>query len=378
MAKSGRAAKSIATIAAAFVALVVIHATGARADPVVIKDVTGREVTLPHAAKRIMLAEGRQIVALSLIHPQPVSLLAGWLGDFRKNDSQTYALFKTRFPDIDAVPVLGIGNDGTFPIEQAIALRPDVAVLGVSFAPGARANDIAIQFGAAGIPVVFTDFTANPFENTVPSIRVLGQVTGRTVEAEAFIAFYQAHMKIIADRLTHFSGKRPTLLLESHAGMAECCFSPGRQNIGRFIDFAGADSISASVLPGASGHIDREYIIARNPDIYVATGGAHLAAAGGFVIGPGFGIDAVRESLIKVSRRAGLAETKAVQDGNVHGLFHNLLATPLHLLAVESIAKWAHPSLLGDLDPAQTMEEINRRFLAVPMEGVYWTSLNKQ
>ncbi|HEY0219495.1 MAG TPA: ABC transporter substrate-binding protein [Afipia sp.] len=366
----------IAVVAVTFVALGTIFGAGAKADAIVIKDVTGREIKLPHAATKIVLAEGRQIVALSLIHPQPVSLLAGWLGDFKKNDSQTYALFKAKFPQVDAVPVLGVGNDGTFPVERAIALLPDVAVLGVSFAPGGKANDIAAQFEAAGIPVVFTDFTVNPFDNTVPSLRILGQVVGRSTEADAFIAFYQAHMKMIADRLAG-AVERPKLLLESHAGMGECCFSPGRQNIGRFIDFAGADSISASVLPGASGHIDREYIIAKNPDIYIATGGAHLAAVGGLVIGPGYPLDTIRERLREVSRRAGLAEIKAVQDGNVHGLFHNLLATPLHILAVENIAKWAHPALFADLDPSKSMDEINRRFLAVPMEGVYWASLDK-
>lgn len=366
-----------AVLALGLAAMAMIFTASAKADPIVIKDIAGREIKLPKAATRIVLAEGRQIVALSLIHPQPVGLLAGWLGDFKKNDSQTYALFKAKFPQVDAVPVLGVGNDGTFPVEQAIALRPDVAVLGVSFAPGGKANEIAAQFEAAGIPVVFTDFTVNPFDNTVPSLRILGQVVGRNAEADAFIAFYQAHMKRIADRIAGVTGERPKLLLESHAGMAECCFSPGRQNIGRFIDFAGADSISASVLPGASGHIDREFIIAKNPDIYIATGGAHLAAVGGFLIGPGYSSDAIRERLREVSHRTGLSETKAVQDSNVHGLFHNLLATPLHILAVENIAKWSHPALFADLDPSRSMDEINHRFLAVPMEGIYWASLDK-
>jgi len=367
----------VLTVVAALFMAVPMAALGADG-PIVINDITGRDVTLPHPAKRIVLAEGRQVIALALIDPDPIALLAGWLGDFRKNDRQTYDLFKDRFPAIDKVPVLGLSNDGTFSVEQAIALHPDVAVLGVSFAPGARSNDVARQLEAAGIPVVFTDFVLNPLQRTVPSVRIIGQVVGREKEAAAFAAFYERHMKRITDRLARSGNlKKPTILVEAHAGMAECCFAPGRQGIGRLIETAGADSISAAVVPGPSGHLDREYVVSRNPDIYVGTGGAHLDALGGLVIGPGYTKAKILERLRSVSRRTGLAEIKAVQTGNVHGLFHNLLTTPLNILAVENLAKWAHPSLFADLDPGKTESEINRRFLVVPMQGIYWISLNE-
>jgi iron complex transport system substrate-binding protein len=40
------------------------------------------------------------------------------------------------------------------------------------------------------------------------------------------------------------------------------------------------------------------------------------------------------------------------------------------------MARWIRPELFGDLDPAETLAEINRRFLAVPFTGTYWVSLN--
>jgi iron complex transport system substrate-binding protein len=350
-------------------------AFAAAAEPIRFDDITGHAISLPRPAQRIVLAEGRQIVAVSLIHPDPVGILAGWLGDMRRSDRDTYALYREKFPQIDAVPVLGAGNDGTFSVERAIAAKPDIAILGLGFAPGGHANETVRQLEAAGIPVAMTDFFADPFRNTIPSMRILGHALGRDEQAAAFIAFYQQHMERIASRLSGYKGEAPSILVETHAGMAECCFSPGKKNFGEYIAFAGGRSISASVVPGPTGHLSLEYVIAQNPDIYVATGGSHLATVGGLVIGPGYDIAAVRARLARLAARPGFSAIKAVQNGRVHGLFHNLIATPLNVVATEALAKWINPALFGDLSPEKTLEELNTRFLAVPFRGVYFVDL---
>src|SRR5690606_35415896 len=56
---------------------------------IVLSDVAGREVSLPGPAERVLLGEGRQLVALALLHPNPGSLVAGWLGDFEALDPAT-------------------------------------------------------------------------------------------------------------------------------------------------------------------------------------------------------------------------------------------------------------------------------------------------
>lgn len=362
----------LVTLAAIFLSHVQPAAAQA---PIVITDVTGRTVTLPHPATRILLAEGRQILGLSLIHPAPVSLLAGWLGDFRRNDVESYALYKQKFPEIDDVPILGMGNDGSLSVEKAIAIHPDVAVLGVAFAPGGRDNDVTRQLEAAGIPVVFTDFFVNPFDNTLPSMRILGRVTGRDQQAEDYVAFYEMHMKRIADRLAAVKTPRPSVLFETHASVTECCHAPGAGNIGRFIAFAGGDSISAPVSPGPTAQLGLEYVISKDPEIYVGTGGAHLRATGGLVIGPGFDAAAIQTRLVAVVARPGFSGIRAVRDGKVHGLFHNIMSTPLNLLATEALARWVNPAAMKDIDPSATMAEINTRFLALPLTGIYWIDL---
>src|SRR5688572_26564058 len=162
----------------------------ARADaPIAITDIAGRTVKLERPAQRILLGEGRQLLALSLIHPDPVSILAGWPSDLSRQDASTYARYREKYPAIDSIPVVGQGSLDTFSVEKAIASKPDVAIFSGGYGPSAKSTDIIARLESAGIPVVFVDFVGKPLENTAQSVTILGQVIGREKEAEAYVAF---------------------------------------------------------------------------------------------------------------------------------------------------------------------------------------------
>ncbi|MDE1567523.1 ABC transporter substrate-binding protein [Aquabacter sp. P-9] len=359
--------------ALAFVAL--WPAATVRAAPVTLVDIVGRKVTLPQPAQRIVLAEGRQIITLALISPDPVSLVAGWSADLRRRDPATYGLVRAKFPKADDIPLVGEGSDESFSVEKTLALSPDLVVLSGRLGAG-RPAEMVRQFEAAGIPVVFVDFFAHPFENTLPSLKILGQALGREEAAQAYADFYAARMKRIGDRLAQPGLVRPKVLMEAHAGgSGECCNSPGRGSIGDFIAFAGGTNIATDIITGTHGRLSLEYVLRQDPSVYVATGGPHLKGTGGLVLGPGFTLQEAQSSLASILTRPGIAELQAVMAGNVHGLFHNLVNLPLNVLVAEALAKWIHPDLFPDLDPNATLAEINARFLAVPFTGTYWVDL---
>ncbi|MDQ8029288.1 MAG: ABC transporter substrate-binding protein, partial [Brevundimonas sp.] len=106
------------------------------------------------------------------------------------------------------------------------------------------------------------------------------------------------------------------------------------------------------------------------------TGGPHLEKAGGFVVGPQYDQTRSRESLRKVASRRGIANLGAVGAGRTHGLSHQLINSPIDIVATEVLAKWIHPELFADLNPRATLDEINSRFLAVPYRGDYWVDLS--
>lgn len=336
-------------------------------------DVRGRAVRIDGPVARVAIDDGRFLVALALIHPDPVSLLAGWPHDVNRLGDATYRQLLARSPGLAALPTVA-SSAGDFNVEALLAAAPDVAVL--STESGITDAQVA-QIEAAGIPVAFVDFFADPVRRLEPSLRLLGALTGRQAQADAFLAFRAERMRRIAARVAAIpAADRPTVFLEAHAGMgADCCNSPGRGNVGDYLELVGGRNIGADVIRQAFGKLSLEYVMSRDPQVYIATGGPHLARTGGLVLGAGYDEAAARASLARVAARRGIASLTAVREGRAHGFSHQLLNSPLDIVAVETFARWLHPDRFGDLDPAATLAEINGRFLAVPYQGTYWVDL---
>lgn len=336
-------------------------------------DLRGRTVTVPDRVQKISIDDGRYLIALALIDPDPVRVLAAWPKDVNRIGQKTYDQLVQKFPALQSLRQVA-SSAGSFDVESVLAAAPDVAV--VSLGSGPTDAQIA-QLQGAGIPVVFIDFFTNPFKNQEPSLRILGRLTDGEARANEFIAFREQHLRTISQRVAKIApSARPTVLLEAHAGMSsDCCNSPGRGNVGDYIDFVGGHNIGADVLKGTFGKLSLEYIISRDPAVYIATGGAHLEKSGGLVLGVGYSAERARASLQSIARRQGIAQLTAVKTGRAYGLAHQLINSPIDIVAIEAIAKWVHPELFEDLDPANTLAEINRRFLAVPYGGANWIDL---
>lgn len=338
-----------------------------------IVDLRGRTITVPDQVRKITIDDGRFLTALALILADPVKPLAAWPKDIHRIGDATYQQYLKRFPALAKLPQVA-SSAGSFNLEAVLSAAPDVAV--VSVGSGPTEAQIA-QLKAAGIPVVFIDFFDNPFKNQAPSLRILGQLTGALPKADAYIAFSSEHRNKIAQRVAKLPAKdRPTVFLEAHAGMSkDCCNSPGKGNMGEYIDFVGGHNIGEDVLKAPIGKLNIEYVISRDPRIYIATGGAHLEKTGGLVLGAGYDAARARASLTNVTKRQGIAQLSAVKAGRAYGLAHQLINSPIDVVALEAFANWIHPELFKDVDPAKTLDEINRRFLAVPYQGTGWISL---
>lgn len=337
-----------------------------------VTDIAGRQVTVPSPASRLLIDDARVLLALALIHPDPVSLVTAWPHDVNRLGPDIYAKLRSASPRLETLTRVSSSSGGNFSLEQAIAARPDVAIYTLGLGP----TDAQLrQFDAAGIPVVFIDFFNAPFDHLEPSLELLGRITGREARAQAFLDWRRAKMRHIetAVRASGDSGRR-TVFLEAHAGMSACCNSPGHGSIGTYISFVGGHNIGADVLPGAAGRLNVEYVVSRNPDVYIMTGGPHLEKAGGYVVGPAYTTDRSRDSLRAMTQRTGLGLLPAIAAGRVHGLSHLLLNSPLDIVAVEALASWVRPDLFSDLDPAATLRQLND-FLAVPLDGPLWTGL---
>jgi iron complex transport system substrate-binding protein len=338
-----------------------------------LRDLKDRPIKPLPAGGKISIDDGRYLIALALIHPDPVSLLAAWGGDVNRISPEMFAAFVEKSPALKTLPKIPRSGE-PFNLEAVLAAKPATAVVSMDSGPS---DEQAAQLEAAGVPAAFIDFFNHPFQNQARSLALLGALIGRSEQAQAFNAFKKARLDAIAAKVATVPlERRPTVFLEPHAMITpDCCNSPGKGNVGDYIDFVGGRNIGADVLKQPSGKLNLEYVIQRDPDVYIATGGPHMKKAGGFVVGPGFTSEQSQEGLGRVAGRRGISTLKAVREGRAHGLSHQLINSPIDVVAVEVMARWIHPELFADLNPRATLDEINNRFLAVPYRGDYWADL---
>lgn len=348
--------------------------TAAMADgrwPMTVTDALGREVTIPAKPKAILLGSGFNLVALSLVHPDPVSLLAGWAGDMKGDNPAIYEGFRKKFPAIEDVPVIGDGIGFSF--EAILSLKADLAIL-ANWQADTEVGKRAIAYlEEINVPVIVVDFNSDPLKNTADNMRLLGRVLERDEQAEAFAGFYEERLNRIRDRVAAHPEPGPTVLMDAFPNDQGCCYAYGTGGLGEFIEITGSRNI-AKDIPRQGAIVSIEYIMAANPDAYIATaspGGTYSA----FSVGPGVPVEEARETLKKAVGRPILADLSAIKNDRVYGMWNFFNAVPLNILAAEAFAHWLRPDLFPDVDPDKTLAEINARFAAVPFEGAYWVSL---
>lgn len=333
-------------------------------------DILGREVVLPQPARRIVLGEGRHMAVLGLIHDDPVALVAGWRLD-KALDAPTLDAYRARFPAIDTIRPVGSGNRD-ISVETIVALDPDLVVLSLMDAEDKGMEVARGQLEAAGIPVAYVDFFSHPLENSVPSLRLLGTLTGAEDRAEDFVQFYEIRLNRIRERLADPAIPRPRVFFHVHAAPQGCCSTVGTGVFHDFITTAGGRNIGGELVKGVLGNVSLEFLIAADPDFYIATGGTHMAARGGLVLGPLVDAETAQQTFDTLVGAPGIASLRAGEGGHAAGVWHLFNDSPVHIALIEYLARTFHPDLFADVDPAATLAEIETRFAPVSVPGTWW------
>jgi iron complex transport system substrate-binding protein len=346
-----------------------------------VADLAGRNVVVPAKIERIILGEGRFIPALAILEKNPLARVVGMMGEFERYDAAGYAQYKAAFPAIERIARVGRGSGESFSVERAIALAPDLAIFGLEgHGPTPKDRDTIARLEKAGVTVVFIDFRQEPLLNTPRSIAVLGVVLGRRAEADAYIAFYEAEMARVTQRLPKGGTALPTVFIENRVGLSdECCPTMANGMMGRFVDFAAGRNVARDLIPGSFGTLSLEYLLTQQPQVYIGTAIGAPATADKMprriVLGAGASGELARASLRRAVQRRGIAELNAVKQGRAHAIWHHFYNSPLNVVAVQVVAKWLHPERFADLDPAQTLHTLYARFQPIPLSGVYWVDL---
>lgn len=366
---------------ARLVALGVCLATApALADEVTVTDVTGRSVEVDVPVESLILGEGRLIYAVAALEEgDPFARVVGWRDDLLKADPATYSVYREKYPQIDDIPTFGGIKDGTFDIEQAISLEPDVVVMNLEARQATEDAGLDEKLAAVGIPLVYIDFREAPIEHTSQSLEILGTLLGEEERAAELIAFRDAEIAKVTETLEKAKPAKPLVFIERAAGYSEeCCMSFGSENFGLMVEMAGGTNMAKDIIPGTFGTVNPEQIIASDPDAVIVTGAewdAYVPGGAWVGLGPNSDMDKAREKLAALMERPAFTGIKAAESHNVHGVWHQFYNSPYQFVVIQQMAKWLHPDLFGDLDPEGTFKTLHERFLPVEYDPGYFVSL---
>jgi iron complex transport system substrate-binding protein len=353
----------------------------AAGQPRSVTDLAGRIVRLAGAPRRIVLLEARDLLTMSLLLPDPAARVVGWAAVDRIDSPALQAsLARGR-----RIPEVGKQTPNTISLEGIVALAPDLVVASAYMAPASGDGGFLQRLESLGIPVAFSDVASNSggADATAPSgpiatmhrhLRLWGDILDARERADAYTAYAGQRLSRVAQRLA--GAPAATTYLEVQSTLDDCCWAAGTQVWGELLALAGGKPLPGVTAPWYQ-KLQREYLLATPFEAYIASGGG-WAAGGRPAIGPGIDPARGREGLERLVSRPGFAALPGALRQHTHGIWTGLITmAPLNPLFVEIAAKWLHPDRCADLDPARTLEDINRRFLAQPVAGPLWVSLKE-
>jgi iron complex transport system substrate-binding protein len=353
----------------------------APAQAATVTDVSGRSVTVPARVERIVVGFGVFPAFAAVEGADSARRVVALGADLKDRTPALYAALQARQPALGKIPLLGAEDKGGLSVEQVLALKPDVAIFGgggdgpVSAKPGS----LQARLEQAGVAVVYVDFRSHPMSNTVPSIRTIAKIIGREQAGEDFVRYHEQQLRRVTEVVAGLpAGAKPRLFMDMRAGgVKECCGTPGIGNYGDFINAAGAVNVGAELHQNVLGSVKPEAIAAARPQLYVAGGASAAGSAVGVQLGDHITPQQARASLARtVAERPGVGTLAPVQAGKTGAVWHNFYNHPFNVVAVQALAKIAHPERFTSLDPDATMRDMVRRFLHVELDGTYWIDAN--
>lgn len=378
---------SIRNIALAALAGVVLFLPAVSfAEPFTVTDVAGRDIAFDGPVERVILGEGRLIYPLAAIETDnPFEHVVAWRNDLNTTDLTGYNNYIAAFPAAADLPFLGNLTDGTLQTETVVDLDPDVLILTIGAKKAADEVKLEEMLDQVGVKLVYVDFREHIIENTEPSLRILGQLFDKTERAQDIIDFWDEQTARVTDVLAQENPEKPLVFMYRAAGLGDCCGTFGNDNYGKMVEMAGGINLGSEFLPGYTGTINPEQVIASDPEIIVVTGSDWTNAPSANAEGPAFvnvgpnaaaTLDASRTALAALMEQPAFTDARAVNNSKVYAIWHQFYASPYQFAPIQQMAKWFHPELFADLDPDATFREFHERFLPVPYEPGYWLALN--
>ena len=327
-------------------------------------DVADRTVTINKPVERVVLTYNSEIDYIVVEGGKdPLKRMVGWSGHF-KNAQSMWQKFAEKFPEIEDIPELGDMWKGTFSVEKAISLEPDVVIFGLIYVERDVMPSVG-QLEQAGIPSIFIDYHAETIEMHTKSTLLQGYVLDRKERAHEIVDFYQEQVNTVYDRMNEIEGEpKPKVYIESDSEWT-CAHTA----TGALVDRLGGINIANDIVKDW-GKLSPEYILDSNPDVFIMETSEFL----GYYAPPP---EEIRESMKERCDRPGWDTLCFTKNQRIYANNHRLGRHIHDFVLVQHLAKCFYPDVFEDLDPEERFKEYHERFLPVDYSGVWTLSIEE-
>ncbi|MDY6910801.1 MAG: ABC transporter substrate-binding protein [Chloroflexota bacterium] len=293
---------------------------------VTVIDKTGRYVEVPCPVKRIVS-----------LNSGMAALVCAFGEADRLVGRDVFCSFPSYMKDVRAV-----GKSSQPNLELIAEQNPDVLVADPMLYDANRA-----KIEAAGIPV-YVDSTSDP-ERLLPLISNFGLMLGKKDKADEIADYIGGYIDLVNGRMIKLEledGSKPKVFFEFRSAYKS---ASAESTFHKPIAAAGGVNIAAG-QPVSTPRLSPEWILEQNPEIIVRrlSGDADLEE-----------MKAFRDEIIS---RPGLKGTDAVKEDRVYIIKADIFLTVRYPVGLLYYAKWFHPDLFADIDPAVVHQEIVEKF----------------
>ena len=290
-----------------------------------IVDITGRTVTLPKPAERV-IGTHNPTMNIAIILGGGGKYIAGF-----GNKNMAGNLYSYVYPELDGVVQIGKGRE--INIESCVEVKADLVILPERFA------DLVDQFEEAGIPAAVILPNHESYESIKESIRLLGILLGEEERASAIISYYDEKISSVK-ALAAQAPDSPKVMFTGASSQLSVANGLMLQSV--MIETVGATNVAKDVDGGGDFiEVSLEEIVGWDPDV---------------IFIPAYASYSVEDIL----NDPAWSSISAVQNGKVYQ-FPSLLEpwdypTPSTVMGLEWMLSSLYPQLIS---PDQVLADAN-------------------
>lgn len=238
-------------------------------------------------------------------------------------------------------------------LELLLEMEPDVIIADSMLSYNTEALQ---KIETAGVPVIIEE------PSNVSRVKIVtsnfGLVFGKEEKAAEINDYITSYEDLVTERVKDLSSsEKPAVYIEWYQPWQTFT---GDSAANEIIVNAGGVNIAAEITTTAPV-LSPEYVVEKNPDIIVRM-------ISGDLIGNTTGFEATYSELMN---RAGLGEVTAIKERKVYVYDPIVLEGIRYPVGLLYWAKWFHPNLFEDVDPAAVHAELLQQFFDVTLEGVH-------